>query len=241
MVGEKSIHVRCSGSNNKTVTVLLCIMADGTKLPPFIVFKGTPHGKIEKSLDTLLPEGMVGCCQEVGWIDEQNSALWISKVWRPYVQDVNDSFLLLDCFKCHQQACFTDKLSDCGTEYEFIPGGYTSQLQPCDVGINKPFKTYMRQLYMNWCVEKYRELGSIIGALPTPGRREIIEWVRLSWENISPAIVRNAWRACGYRILLNENEDKDEPALYYDEDIGDGDCELSYTEALKRMEQFTLL
>jgi hypothetical protein len=33
--------VRESGSNSKCATICLAVAADGTKLPPFVVFKGT--------------------------------------------------------------------------------------------------------------------------------------------------------------------------------------------------------
>ena len=243
MIGERTIQARRSGSNSKRVTVLLAVAADGTKLPPFIVFKGVPHGKIESSLDEILPDGMFGCCQESGWMDEMKSQLWISKVWLPYVKDTNESFLLLDSFKCHLLESFTSKLLDCGTEYEHIPGGLTSQVQPCDVGINKPFKTYMRQSYMNWCVEQYRELGKV-ASIPTPTRRELVEWVQTAWENISESNVRNAWHGSGYNIVVGSNttaSDAEEPLCVDEYRDDNGECFLSYHEALDMMREFTEL
>lgn len=38
--GERTVSVRDSASNSKRATVVLAVAADGTKLPPFIVFKG---------------------------------------------------------------------------------------------------------------------------------------------------------------------------------------------------------
>jgi hypothetical protein len=39
-VGAKTVSVRKSGSNSKRATIVLAVAADGTKLPPFVVFKG---------------------------------------------------------------------------------------------------------------------------------------------------------------------------------------------------------
>lgn len=39
-VGARTISVRESGSNSKRATIVLAVAADGTKLPPFVVFKG---------------------------------------------------------------------------------------------------------------------------------------------------------------------------------------------------------
>jgi transposase-like protein len=40
-VGARTVSVRDSASNTKRATVVLAVAADGTKLPPFVVFKGT--------------------------------------------------------------------------------------------------------------------------------------------------------------------------------------------------------
>ena len=39
-VGVKTVSIRDSASNSKRATVVLAVAADGTKLPPFVVFKG---------------------------------------------------------------------------------------------------------------------------------------------------------------------------------------------------------
>ena len=123
---DETIPVQNSCSNQDRMTVCLAITPSGKKLVPFIIFKGVPGGRIVKSLLDLLPDGVHGCCQEDGWMDEQNAPLWIAKVWKPYAEQVNNSFLLLDTFKCHMQSGFTEKLSDVGTEMEYIPASCTS-------------------------------------------------------------------------------------------------------------------
>lgn len=40
LVGARTVAVRDSGSNSKRCTVCLAVAADGTKLPPFVIFKG---------------------------------------------------------------------------------------------------------------------------------------------------------------------------------------------------------
>ena len=57
------------------------------------------------------------------------------------------------------QGSFVRTINDLGTDVDFIPGGYTSILQPCDVGINKPLKNKFNDLYMNWVIEKYKNIS----------------------------------------------------------------------------------
>jgi hypothetical protein len=41
--GKRTVLVHDSASNSKRVTVVLAVAVDGTKLPPFIIFKGKYH------------------------------------------------------------------------------------------------------------------------------------------------------------------------------------------------------
>ena len=41
-------------------------------------------------------------------------------------------------------------IQDSGTKVDFIVSGYTNKLQVLDVGINKPFKGYIRESYQNF-------------------------------------------------------------------------------------------
>lgn len=94
-----------------------------------------------------MPDGTFGCYGDKGWMDERSCRIWFEMIWLPHVASTDESLLLLDEFKCHQQKTFVSKLTDVGTEVEFIPGSYTSMLQPCDVGVNRPLKKHIREQY----------------------------------------------------------------------------------------------
>lgn len=70
------------------------------------------------------------------------------------------------------QGAFTNKLNAIGADAEFFPGGYTSVLQPYDVGLNRPFNNHIKKSYMNWCVEKYEINWDL--KLPFPKRADIL-------------------------------------------------------------------
>ena len=121
--GEKSITATCSGSSMR-ITVCVAAAADGTRLPLFLVFKGKSDGRLSKTLDSILPPGVCGCFQENAWMDEASMQEWIRQVWKPYVQDYNgNSMLIVDEFRCHMQASFTNEMATYGTSVELIPGG----------------------------------------------------------------------------------------------------------------------
>jgi DDE superfamily endonuclease len=77
---------------------------------------------------------------------------WIEIIWKPEAKDKQQTYLILD--KCHRH--LTEPLRNaivaCQTEIELMSGGYSSKLQPVDVGINKPFKNNIQAQFHDWLV-----------------------------------------------------------------------------------------
>ncbi len=68
----------------------------------FVIFKGIPGRRIEKQLPQILPNGIHGCVQEKGWMDEHTMEIWFHEIWQPYVEGHGNgqkSLLLLDEMK----------------------------------------------------------------------------------------------------------------------------------------------
>jgi hypothetical protein len=67
-----------------------------------------------------------------------------------------------------------------------IPPGLTSKAQPADVSWNKPFKTFMRN---KWVEKLSSDLtdGSFKAKAPT--RIEMMNWVVDSWNNLSKTTI----------------------------------------------------
>ena len=122
---------------------------NGAKLPPFIVWKGKRSGRIIREVtgDAVrngFPAGVFILVQDNGWMNKELMLEWIERVWKPWVVHSglmdNGSLLIMDRFAGHMVESVVDALGSCGTDVEFIVGGYTSKLQVLDVGINRPFK-----------------------------------------------------------------------------------------------------
>jgi DDE superfamily endonuclease len=104
-------------------------------------------------------------------------------------------------------------VAECNTILEFIPGGYTSQLQVMDVGLNKPFKDRVRDQYDGWLSRLLDE-----GAKIKPVRQDVSIWIANAWKGILPSIVENTWRRIGLPHIAAANavplelpEEEDEP------------------------------
>ena len=73
--GAQSVPIRTTGNDKNRLTCVLGIFADGTKLPPMVIFKGKrkPKGQY--------PPGLVIKMQKNGWMDENLMKDWLETIW----------------------------------------------------------------------------------------------------------------------------------------------------------------
>ena len=85
--------------------LVLSAAADGTMLPPMLIFKG----KTDKTIKKLrIPEGFIVKTQEKSWMDEELMEVWVEEIWLKYVREVSkqlgfdNSLLTFDAFSAHK-------------------------------------------------------------------------------------------------------------------------------------------
>ncbi len=105
-----------------------------------------------------IPKGVVCTVQPKAWMDEKLMFEWITKVWIPYVGK-NRALLCLDTFSAHLTEAVREEFARIGSKLLIIPGGCTSVLQPLDVSLNKPFKSYIRRQWYERMVSE-AEIGA---------------------------------------------------------------------------------
>ena len=74
--GTSTVTIRTNGAEKTRFTVMLACMADGTKLPPYIVFKRKTLPK-----GVTFPSGAIVRTQAKGWMDDNLMRDWIDTVW----------------------------------------------------------------------------------------------------------------------------------------------------------------
>ena len=96
--------------------------------------------------------------------------------------------------KCtvHLMSSCLDAIQDCGTEVDFVVRGYVSKLQVLDVGINKPFKDYVKQSYEQFMVENNGRKST---------RLDVSKWITSVWEKIKTESICHTWESIG--IITN--------------------------------------
>ena len=61
--------VNIGSASSKRFTLAVTVAMDGTKLPLFVILKGTLGGSVEKQLPKILPEGIAGCVRKKARMD----------------------------------------------------------------------------------------------------------------------------------------------------------------------------
>ena len=92
------MEILSSGREHYRIPVLLSIIANGTKLPPFIIKKGESGKSIEKELRSLsyVRNGNVYVyCQPQGWCTLSLFQEWIKMVFLPYEKEYGEKCLLI--------------------------------------------------------------------------------------------------------------------------------------------------
>lgn len=189
--GARTVNVKSSGATGRCSAVL-SVTLDGKKLKPLVIFKGKPGGRIAREWtgNTDYPADCAYVVQERGFMDAAIMHQWIEKVWSPFCADKSSTYLLMDEYPPHMCSSVVRGIQDCGSEVDFVPGGYTSKLQVLDVGVNGPFKVYVRSCYEEFML---RNDGK------KPRRIDVARWISEAWKKVSVETICNTWTRVGIK------------------------------------------
>jgi hypothetical protein len=103
--------------------------------------------------------------------------------------------LILDAFRGHLSDELKVELERKNFNLVVVLGGMTSQLQPLDVSVNKPFKDYLRKEYEAWLLSKNLPLTPS-GKIKRASASELAEWVSAAWKKIAGKTVEQSFKKC---------------------------------------------
>ncbi|CAB1099205.1 unnamed protein product [Ectocarpus sp. CCAP 1310/34] len=229
--GDKEVGVKTGGKEKMRITSVLTVFADGSKLPPLVIFKGqpTPKGKapaansIEREFKDYkdkkgyaYPRGVVYAVDPKAWHSQRVlNEVWLPQVWnqRPGRQGrlgsyrQPDTLLAWDDYTVHKTDASTKAMAESNTTLFLIPGGLTPKLQPCDGFVNKIFKANMSRLYDHHMASPHVKRGDH-GYPEAPSRGLVEQWVKKSWEALTADEVRASWRKAGLLLPFDGSEDE---------------------------------
>jgi hypothetical protein len=173
--GTKHVSQRASSNDKKRITVVLACQSDGTKLPPTVILKDRYSGPV--------PQGMRVLRQSKAWMNSTLMVEWINSA------SLVGKHLILDSFSGHKSTPVLDQLAS--VDHSFIPPRCTSECQPLDVGVNKPFKDRLRSYWNDYISQgiltKYGNYLSV-------STKELLRWIQNAWDSISEECIRNSFK-----------------------------------------------
>ncbi|XP_054976151.1 pogo transposable element with KRAB domain [Sorex araneus] len=204
--GEKPVLVKTPGREKLKVTAMLGVLADGRKLPPYVILRGTyiPPGKF--------PSGMEIRCHRYGWMTEELMRDWLDVVWRRRggggggKLPQQRGLLILNGFRGHATDSVKGAMESLDTDMVIIPGGLTSQLQVLDVVVYKPLNDSVRAQYADWLLAGNLAL-SPTGNAKKPPLGLFLEWVMVAWDSISSEAIVQGFRKCHISSSLEDEDD----------------------------------
>lgn len=147
--GKKQVGLLTSAERGQLVTLLFCMGADGSYMPPMFIF---PRKRMKEELMRNAPRGSWAMCHESGWIQKDIFTAWFKKfIQFSRASPDNPVLLLLDGHASHVKNLDVVKLGrEHGVHILSFPPHCTHRLQPLDVGFMKPLSTYYTEAANNW-------------------------------------------------------------------------------------------
>lgn len=185
-IGKKFIYRRTYSERGETMTLVGCICANGTWIPPFIVFKGSRWNEAYKK--DCLPNTQVHLSDR-GWITKELFLTW----FQFFLDCTNGSpkpmLLLMDSHGAHITPQVIELAKENDVHILTFPSHTTHILQPLDVGVYKSLKSAWQ-----------RELNDYMAEHPTdkPNKQVFHSIFKVPFiKAMSDKTIKNAFRSCG--------------------------------------------
>ena len=143
--GTKIVALKTTGHERSYLTVVLAAKADGTKLKPYIVFRGAIREA--KAMQQEISRAVIATYAN-GWMNDDMTTAWLRSVVGKF--SFRPRLLVWDAYRCHISASTKRELKTYITT-AVIPGGCTKYVQAPDVMWNQLFKASLHGSY-EWMV-----------------------------------------------------------------------------------------
>ncbi|XP_072398037.1 uncharacterized protein [Diabrotica undecimpunctata] len=147
-IKAKQIGAATSGERGINVTMIACVSAAGTFIPPGIIF---PRVHFKEHMINNAPPGTIGMATSSGW---SNAELFVEylqhfiSVVKPSPE--NKVLLILDNHESHLSLAAIHIARDNGIVILTFPPHTSHKLQPLDRSVFGPFKNYFNNASKEW-------------------------------------------------------------------------------------------
>ena len=186
--GDKNVVGRTS--NDRTnVTIMVCVNANGGKMPPMFVVKGKTKKSIQSYNVRTAPPNSQWAFQPRAWMDDELGEAWFRKVFLPNCGPERPQLLILDGHSSHETLSLLELAVEENIHILCLPPHTTHALQPLDRAVFGPFN----KAYNRIC-------SDYLSASPI---NQVSKWTfphlfKLAWdEGITESNIKAGFSACG--------------------------------------------
>lgn len=141
--GQKQVAKVTSAERGTTVTICCAVNATGNSVPPFFIF---PRQNVQEYMTVGAPPGSLAVAHASGWMTEENFEKYLTHFIKFAKCSLDNKVLLiLDNHKSHMSPNGLEICKNNGIILLTLPPHTSHKLQPLDVSVYGPFKTYFNQ------------------------------------------------------------------------------------------------
>ena len=186
-----SVPLKTSGHEKDHFTVILTAKADGTKMKPYVVFKGKGT-RLIKDLQNI--PGIVVHFSANGRMNDSLTFDYLHSIIGTL--SFSKRLLVWDAYRCHTSQAVRSKTDKLRLHTAIIPGGCTEFIQAPDVVWNACSKSHLRKQYDTWLAEPTCHEFTKGGNLKPPSRSLLCNWVKFAWEALPVEMVKGSFKSC---------------------------------------------
>ena len=135
--------------NRELISCLAAICADGTFIPPALLYQGKSYDIQSSWVQDLGEETVYFAATEKGWTSNDIGLQWLQKIFHPYTMQKSRGkrLLIIDGHISHVNMAFFNCAISNNILILVLPSHSTHRLQPLDVGLFSPLsKAYDKQI-----------------------------------------------------------------------------------------------
>ncbi len=197
IAGRKNVTILKNKKYRKYFSVLIGITSLGHFLNPFIILKGKNDPQV------FTYQNLYYSTNERGWFTSEKFLQYLKLVILPLKKQNPNIILIFDNFSGHKSPEVLNWLNHTNIRYIRLPAGCTSILQPIDVTINHPLKTYLRKKNTEYIANLF-DNSKIIQEIKSPEQTLLFEWILEFFSQFPKESVEMSFKHCGINLESNE-------------------------------------
>jgi len=214
--GSKCVPISGLG-DKRQITAVFAGTLSGMFLPPQLIYEGKTKACLPK---VDFPPGWDITCTANHWANEESMKRYIRKIIVPYVEKTQQDMklpssqraLCIWIISLHSALmALLHFFESYGIDTVYVPANCTGELQPMDISVNKPVKTFLKDEFQNWYAkEMLTQLGDTntkpitfpMGRMKPIAAKWIMDAVHYIYTH--PVLIRNGFRAAGITDAISE-------------------------------------